>query len=77
MLSSVNRPPRPPKKTPYPQNPIDPLLTPWTPWTPPLKIFFEILGGLFDPPLKKNPGTSMAVCQMARIMARSDQELKD
>ena len=56
MLSSVNRPPRPPKKTPYsPKSdrpPVDPL-DPLDPLDPPLKIFFEILGGLFDPPPEK------------------------
>ena len=60
MLSSVNRPPRPPKKTPYPPKSDRPPVDPLDPLDPPLKNFFEILGGLFDPPpLKKNPGTSM------------------
>ena len=53
MLSSVNRPPRPPKKTPYPPKSDRPPVDPLDPLDPPLKIFFEILGGLFDPPPEK------------------------
>ena len=53
MLSSVNRPPRPPKKTPYPPKSNRPPVDPLDPLDPPLKNFFEILGGLFDPPPEK------------------------
>ena len=53
MLSSVNRPPRPPKVTPYPPKSDLPPVDPLDPLDPPLKFFFEILGGLFDPPSEK------------------------
>ena len=71
-LDPLKRPPR----GPPPQYLIYPLFTPWTPWTPSLKKNFEILGGLFDPPLKKKSGTSMGIiCQDYNSYKELDPDL--